>query len=109
VVLQFLLSAQLFSDPPLPTALPNVLQPTVVRSDRKLLLDTAEEGAQKELAVKAASGPHNFKSFEEMLDASGMLADKPAIKAGASGKDGYIVQVIILMTLQEIYDAYMDW
>jgi hypothetical protein len=69
---------------------------------RRGAIETGEEleGANAAIANKAsvdrASAPNlsQFKSFEEVVGASGMLSNYPPVAAGESGTDDYLVQPV---------------
>lgn len=86
------------------------VQPTITRApgairDRKILLESDPRAAvtqeqqqlqpQKRLALPA---PDQLASFEELLEASGMLADRPPVPAGVTGHPFYTVQPMQLLS-----------
>ena len=100
----------------LPTYSPSSTPQLTVHRGRKALLEVPDAAA-----VAAASRPPSaaasrvlsgdFSTFEELLDASGMLSDRPPVPAGVSGHPMYTMQPMQLLSWYPrayLFPRFMD-
>lgn len=72
--------------------------PLVSDSDGRVAGDSAAAGG-RQVASPDAGAQQRASSYEEAVHSSGLLHNKPAVKAGDSGHSSYVVQPMQLLSL----------
>ena len=101
---------------PIPAQLPKVVH-TAKTSLRRSAMEIQKRQAEQEQQqqpdeqadgsrpVDSVAKPAAFRTFEEAVSASGLLADKPPVAPGATGTGTYLVQPTQLLSWYPRYVA----